>query len=446
MTDISELSDREREILHLVATGASNKEIAKALYISTNTVKVHLRNIFGKIGVSSRTEAAMYAVSAGLVEPVTSTSEDGFTVVSGDGDTGGNGASQTLSGTGSWQVFARNPWLIVLVFALVAALGLASLFWINQVPSGTLASNGAPVVAQQPRWQARAALLTSRSGLAVVSYENQVYAVGGESAEGTTSTLERYDPSEDRWVALSPKPTAVTDVRAAVIGGLLYVPGGRLASGNPSDRLEVYDPREDQWETAASLPVALSAYALAAFEGKLYLFGGWDGEDYRRDVYEYDPDNDVWSARTPMPSARAYAGASVAGGRIFVIGGYDGEEALRINEAYQPELDNGSDDPWEARSPLEEGRYAMGVAGVADIIYIVGGKGTAGELAAGALSYFPQTDTWQEIDNPEQAGSDLGLVVLETRLYAIGGQIGEQPTGRTLEYQAIYTISIPVVR
>ncbi len=65
------LSDREKEVLYLVATGASNKEIANKLHISTNTVKVHLRNILKKTDSKSRTEAAMYAVNIGLVSPGT---------------------------------------------------------------------------------------------------------------------------------------------------------------------------------------------------------------------------------------------------------------------------------------------------------------------------------------------------------------------------------------
>jgi len=61
------LSDREKEILELLAGGVGNKEIATRLVISTNTVKVHLRNIYAKLGVSSRTEAVMFAIRNHLV-------------------------------------------------------------------------------------------------------------------------------------------------------------------------------------------------------------------------------------------------------------------------------------------------------------------------------------------------------------------------------------------
>ena len=61
------LTKREKEILQLVATGVTNREIAYQLSISVNTVKVHLRNIFTKLGAESRTEATMVAVREGWV-------------------------------------------------------------------------------------------------------------------------------------------------------------------------------------------------------------------------------------------------------------------------------------------------------------------------------------------------------------------------------------------
>ncbi len=61
------LTEREIEILRLVGNGLTNKKIGKQLYISDRTVQAHLSNIFSKLGVESRTEAAMYAVRRGWV-------------------------------------------------------------------------------------------------------------------------------------------------------------------------------------------------------------------------------------------------------------------------------------------------------------------------------------------------------------------------------------------
>jgi DNA-binding NarL/FixJ family response regulator len=61
------LTEREIEVLRLVAQGASNSQIANALTISVNTVKVHLRNILDKLRLDNRTQAAAYALRCGLV-------------------------------------------------------------------------------------------------------------------------------------------------------------------------------------------------------------------------------------------------------------------------------------------------------------------------------------------------------------------------------------------
>ncbi|MBK8935967.1 MAG: response regulator transcription factor [Chloroflexi bacterium] len=64
---IEPLSEREQEILALVATGASNKEIASELFIAEGTVKNHVTNILGKLGVRDRTQAALKAREIGLI-------------------------------------------------------------------------------------------------------------------------------------------------------------------------------------------------------------------------------------------------------------------------------------------------------------------------------------------------------------------------------------------
>ena len=61
------LTERELEVLEAVARGLANQAISSELWITEQTVKFHLTNIYRKLGVSSRTEAARYAFSRGIV-------------------------------------------------------------------------------------------------------------------------------------------------------------------------------------------------------------------------------------------------------------------------------------------------------------------------------------------------------------------------------------------
>lgn len=63
-----ELTEREMEVLKLIAKGRSNQEVADELYIGIKTVKYHVTNILAKLGVEDRTQAAIYAVKNGLSE------------------------------------------------------------------------------------------------------------------------------------------------------------------------------------------------------------------------------------------------------------------------------------------------------------------------------------------------------------------------------------------
>lgn len=66
---IEPLSEREIEVLQIIADGLTNQEIASRLYLSLNTVKVHTRNIYGKLDVNNRTQAVARARDLGILTP-----------------------------------------------------------------------------------------------------------------------------------------------------------------------------------------------------------------------------------------------------------------------------------------------------------------------------------------------------------------------------------------
>jgi DNA-binding CsgD family transcriptional regulator len=431
--DLNLLSEREQEILRFVATGVSNKEIARQLYISANTVRVHLRNIFIKIGVTTRTEAAMYAVHTGLVPSIE------VSVSGGQREEPAREIDKTVS-VPRWRYWWVAGVGLILVIGL---LGLGSRLVARQeTPTATAMES---LAIDESRWHRLADMPTARDGLAIAAYANQIYVMAGETTGGVTGVVERYDPALNTWEERSSMPLPVADVKAEVIGGQIYIPGGRTASGDVTDVLEIYDPRQDIWEQGAHLPLAVSAYALATFEGRLYLFGGWDGQHYLDTVFIYSPDTENWSIGTSMPTARAYAGAAVAGGEIYVVGGEDQSGSLLVNEVYRPSLDRGDGSSWQVDESLPVSVSGIGVISVADLVYVVSGGQSDEGVYTLHNNLSDQRKSWQFLPMPFEFGGRFSVVILGTRLYIMGGYLGDRQLSLNVSYEALYTIMLPIV-
>lgn len=434
MFESNGLSEREVEILKLVATGASNKEIAAQLVISPNTVKVHLRNIFAKIDVVSRTEATLYAMRIGLIKPEAA-AQDGLSENSME-----NAAVEVLPSTEthSWLRPALIFTGIAIVFILIF-LGVRPLLF-------PAAPTAVPSTIPESRWIEFSGMPEARSGMAGVVYEGIAYLIGGQSNGAISGAITAYDANNDRWELKPDKPTPVTAAGAAVIGEKIYVPGGLTGENTATDILEIYNPRTERWEQGPSMPAALSAYALATYEGKLYLFGGWDGAAYSSKVYIYDPTPQTWSERGDMNTPRAYGAAAVLGSKIYLVGGKNDQGLLRDTQVYYPDRIDQNEAEWEKRSNLPGKRRGGSMTALAGGLYLAGGIGDDGNASLPLIKYDEAKDTWEELEVSQVPLPDeLSLLAIDTRIHIFGGRVDGKSQTLHTAYQAIYTVLIPAI-
>ncbi len=436
------LSEREVEILRLVATGATNHQVARDLYISVNTVKVHLRNIFAKLGVESRTEATMYAVRSGLVHVAERAAEEP------QASTEAPPVRLPRPRIAAWQraFFILSALLIgaavVLPPARTAGSNVGGPF--SDRPGSSAANPTDPVPS---RWTTRSSMPTARARLAVVAVEGKVYAIGGDTADGVSAAVEVYDPVTDGWSRLGDKPQAVRNASAAAIGPLIYVPGGYDGQDQAIAALEVYDIRTDTWSVAAPLPSPAFAYGLTAFEGRLYLYGGSSGVRYLNEVWIYDPTDDAWTAGTPMSSPRGFCAATALNDRIYVVGGYDGASESTLCEAYDPGREGESGSPWQRKASLRAPRGGLAVVGAEGYLYAIGGGWT--QYLGFSERYDPAQDTWTAFESPvlgqwRTLGADAVPGLEGAVIHIIGGWSARY-LNTNYAYRTVYRIFLPEI-
>jgi hypothetical protein len=277
-----------------------------------------------------------------------------------------------------------------------------------------------------------------RAGMASAVVGLDLYLIGGETAEGVVEMVTVYDVANRAWQNVASKPTGVTDVSAAVLFGEIYVPGGRLATGEPTDIVEAYSPTNNAWRPVADLPQPIAGGLALTDNSFLYLFGGWDGEKALADSYFYDPANGRWRPIAPMGQARAWAAGGIVGNRPYVVGGFDGESELDLCQYYEL-----TEDTWYDCPPLLQVRGRAAAAVLLNKLYVVGG-----ENAGDSEVYDANTEAWTPLTTPmldDRPGwTSLAMATVETRIYVMGGRSNSELLSTNYVLQPfVYRFYIP---
>ncbi|XP_071964808.1 kelch-like protein 24 [Antedon mediterranea] len=184
------------------------------------------------------------------------------------------------------------------------------------------------------KWFESSAMIQSRQRHASVALGNYVYVIGGYDGRSRLSSVERFDPKENKWEKVAPLTEALSSPAAVIFRGNIYVLGGALTGESASNKVRRYDPQLNSWDEVAPLPHALSGIAAVTLNDYIYVVGCLS-----RIVHRYDPKTNTWSQVESMYSTRALCAATVCNDKIYVVGGESQPNSpIDTVECYDPVL------------------------------------------------------------------------------------------------------------
>lgn len=454
------LSEREMEVARLLVTGATNGDIARVLVISPHTVKVHLRNVFDKLQVSSRTEASMLLVRRGWVV-VPGVEVGGIEQPVGD-DLPAIPEPEPLPNLEAQP----RPWQFGIVMVALA-MALATLLvppWISTSKSTVaLLSDsgqtvlGKPVLNNLPyRWEVQAPLSQPRSRMATVEVDGLIYVIGGEGEDGASLDLvEIYDLATNQWRQGAPMASARANLAMTISGQDLIVAGGSRISNaannaTASNEIAIYDDMArydrvaDRWTAGGKLPMPLAGTAIAVYGDMLYLLGGWNGRQMQDGVWQLPLEQferataQDWVMVSRLPKAVAWFGAVMVNDLLYVVGGFDGRQELADFATY-----NVTSGEWRRLTSLSTPRGGVSLVFDGITVLALGGGWTS--TIQNHERYDALTNQWTTIDSPITGEwRHFGAAANEGSVYILGGWSGAYLDSH-LQFQSTFRALLPVI-
>ena len=297
------LSERERQILLLVATGLSNRQIAGQLDISENTVKVHVRNIFAKIDVASRTEASLYAVRHGLmdVQAPLQPAEPPPAVVETPLPT-----AEVLPPPTPPTAVLRRPLPRAGRMAVGVALALSLAVGYGIWAAQPVAPREAIKPINDARWKQLPGVSQPRAHVVLAVVNGDLYALGGGDDARQRSLVERFDSTTQQWQPASPLPFALVQGVSWSDGSGVWVIDAR-----GDGTIHHWDGVD--WRRTATQNAPADISQLVRWQGMWVVLAGAEGS---AQLWSYDQE---WTPITVLPADVEAAALVVNAEQLLVV-------------------------------------------------------------------------------------------------------------------------------